>query len=271
MTNDLTSASAAQPSLAHSDSENAQLMNALIRAAADPSVSAEKLSALFDLHTKMQDRAARLEFAAALARAQAKFPIVERRGKIIYEPKRPGDPAPKPIQYALWEDVIEAITRPLSEEGLSLAFETDVQLAGESYRIVIKGILSHRDGYERTASSLPLLHDGTGGKNAIQAVQSTVSYGKRMVAGLLVNFASRGEDDDGARGAKIEGSEVISEEQYKQLADEITLQGGRTLEKFLEIFEIESLGDLPAKKFKAAMGALAHRRAQAVAGRAGNA
>jgi len=263
MTNELTAADAARTDVSRApESESAQLMAALVRAAADPSVSPEKMSALFDLHTRMQDRAARLEFSAALARAQAKFPIVERKGKIVYEPKRQGDAPPKPIQYALWEDVVEAITKPLSEEGLSLAFETDVQPAGESYRIVIRGILSHRDGYERTASSLPLLHDGTGGKNAIQAVQSTVSYGKRMVAGLLVNFASRGEDDDGAHGAPFDAGEMISEAQYKELADEIATQGGRTLEAVLTAFNIESLSDLPAAEFKNCKKRLAERRAR---------
>lgn len=263
MTNDVTAAADLVAP------EATRTLDLILRAALDPAVSPEKMSALFDLHARMADRAARLEFAAALSRAQARFPIIERKGKIAYEAKKPGDAAPKPIEYALWEDVVSAITKPLSEEGLSLSFDDDIQQIGESYRIVIIGILRHRDGWTEKVKSPPLMHDGTGGKNSIQAIQSTVSYGKRMTAGMLINFASRGEDDDGANGAKTEGAETVDEAQYRELAVEITLQGSeKTLPAVLKHFGIESLGDLPAARFQEAMDRLKLRRERAKGGAA---
>ncbi|WP_409524602.1 ERF family protein [Pseudomonas sp.] len=42
---------------------------------------------------------------------------------------------------------------------------------------------------------LPL--DTSGSKNAVQAVGSSTSYGKRYVMSALLNLTTRGEDDDG--------------------------------------------------------------------------
>ena len=39
--------------------------------------------------------------------------------------------------------------------------------------------------------------DTSGSKNGVQAVASSVSYGKRYTAGLLLNITTTGEDDDG--------------------------------------------------------------------------
>jgi hypothetical protein len=47
-----------------------------------------------------------------------------------------------------------------------------------------------------------LPHDSTGSKNAVQAVGSSTSYGKRYTACALLNITSRGEDDDGETAAK---------------------------------------------------------------------
>ena len=266
MTSELTTASAATDVGRAPESESAQLMAALVRAAADPSVSPEKMSALFDLHSRMQDRAARLEFAAALARAQAKFPIVERKGKIVVYSKadreRVGGPpkgaTPQQVTpYALYEDIVEAITPPLSAEGLSLSFETEQASDG---RIIVKGSLTHRDGHVKTVQTPPMQYDSTGSKNSVQAAVSTISYGKRMCAGLLCNVVSRGEDNDGADGAPLDTETLISEEQYRELAAEITAQGGKTLEAVLSAFEIESLADLPAHRFREAKDRLAERR-----------
>ena len=254
------------------DSESAQLIGALIRAAANPEISAEKMNALFDLHVRVQERAARLEFTAALARAAAKFPTVERRGKIVVFSKadreRPGGPPKdaKPIQetpYPLYEDIRDAITGPLSAEGLTLSFEVRTVPIGDSYRIIVVGHLRHRDGHEEVAETPPMVHDSTGSKNAVQAVKSTVSYGKRMVAELLTNVASRGDDDDAISAGYSASEDVISSAQYDEIAAEITSQGGRTLQAILDAFGVLSLSDLPASRYTECVNRLAQRRANA--------
>lgn len=60
-------------------------------------------------------------------------------------------------------------------------------------------VLSHIDGHEeRTSITVP--HDGSGGKNAIQAVGSAVSYGERYT--LLGALGLSADDDDDGKEAK---------------------------------------------------------------------
>src|SRR5690606_16446095 len=55
--------------------------------------------------------------------------------------------------------------------------------------------LTHKSGHrEETTIKLPA--DPSGNKNAVQAVASSVSYGKRYTAGALLNLTSHAEDDD---------------------------------------------------------------------------
>jgi hypothetical protein len=109
--------------------------------------------------------------------------------------------------------------------------------------------------------------DATGSKNNLQGLGSVKTYLMRYATILLLNIVTRdprdGLDNDGANGAPIEGRAVISEAQYKTLADEITAQGGKTLDAVLRIFGIESLAGLPAARFDECVSRLYDRRAAA--------
>jgi hypothetical protein len=75
---------------------------------------------------------------------------------------------------------------------------TALLLAIEYYKgqqIKIVGILSHKQGYtQETEIILP--SDTSGSKNAVQAIGSTISYGRRYVTCALLNI-STGDDNDG--------------------------------------------------------------------------
>jgi hypothetical protein len=76
------------------------------------------------------------------------------------------------------------------KHGFALTFRTDF-----TNGITVTGVLSHSAGH-REETSITLPADASGSKNAVQAVASTVSYGKRYTAGALLNLTSHGEDDD---------------------------------------------------------------------------
>jgi hypothetical protein len=57
----------------------------------------------------------------------------------------------------------------------------------------------HRGGHSEEATKF-YPADTSGSKNAIQAIGSSISYGKRYTASALLNLTSRKEDDDGAKG-----------------------------------------------------------------------
>lgn len=153
----------------------------------DPSVDVEKLQRLMDMQERVIKRNAEASFNAALAQLQADLPMIEERGGIK---DRSGNVQSR---YALWEDVNKAILPCLRTHGFSLTFRQEQKDGG----ICVTGVLSHKEGHsERTSITLPT--DTSGSKNAVQAVGSSVSYGKRYTAGMLLNLTSGDieQDDD---------------------------------------------------------------------------
>lgn len=200
-----------------------------------PDVPVERLEQMFELHRRVQADNARRAYYAAFARLQAALPAVARKGK-AHNDKR----------YARFEDLIAAIREPLAQHGFSVSFRTQ-QPDG---MLSITGVLAHELGHvEETTMKLP--QDTSGGKNAVQAWGSSVSYGKRYVLVTLLGIAT--DDDDDGRAAGM--GETISEKQYKELAD-LLKASGTQLEKFLAHYGIESLSDMPVKRFAEARGML---------------
>lgn len=218
------------------------------RAATNPAVDVDKLERLLSMRERIEARQAKNAYMAALAAMQPDLPIVERRGRIKIS--KSADDKGQP--YALWEDINEAIRPLLKLHGFTLSFRTGVAADG---KIMVTGILAHAEGHqEETTITLP--HDSTGSKNAVQAVGSSTSYGKRYTTIDLLNLTFKGEDDDG-KTAGI--GETISEEQEAALRAAI-MEVDADLPKFLKYMKVESLADLPAGKFQDALAALSAKR-----------
>jgi len=226
----------------------ASLMEVIARAASDASVDIDKMERLIAMQERISDRQAVVAFNSALAELQPQLPVISERGGIK---ARDGS-----VQstYALWEDVNEAIRPVLAAHGFALRFRVDRQ----ADQISVTGILSHREGHsEETTLSLPT--DTSGSKNAVQAVGSSTSYGKRYTAFALLNITSTDEDDDG-RAASAD--HPISVKQYDELGKMIVSTQSDT-GKFIEYLvnakklrDDQILEDLPAKHFQFAMDCL---------------
>lgn len=223
-------------------SETSALIHIIERAARDPSVDLDKLERLMGMHERILARDAKTAYASALADMQPKLPIIQERGAI-----KIGDDAKKWQKYALWEDINEAIKPILAEHGFALTFRTP-QTDG---KIAVTGVLSHRNGHsEETTMILPA--DQSGSKNAVQAIGSSTSYGKRYTAGALLNLTSRGQDDDGKMGGD---NEHLSDEQVATLENLITETGGN-IAKFCAFAKVETLADIFASRYEAAVAAV---------------
>lgn len=174
-------------------SESAAIIQVIERAAMNPNVDIDKMERLLQMQERIMERNAKAAYDAAFAVMQPELPIIEEHGGIK---DRGGN-----VQstYALWEDINESIKPVLSRHGFGISFRTGAR----DGKVVVTGILSHRDGHrEETTMELPV--DASGNKNAVQAVGSSTSYGKRYTAQALLNLTSRGEDDDGkAGGGKV--------------------------------------------------------------------
>lgn len=214
--------------------EAANMMAVIARAAADPACDLDKMERLLAMHERMQAKQAQAEFSDALASLQADLPSIGERGN-----------AAGRYTFALWEDINQVIKPILQRHGFALSFRTDTVTG-----VTVTGVLSHRNGHsEQTSITLPA--DPSGNKNAVQAVASSVAYGKRYTAGALLNLTSHGEDDDAFRSSTA----YVTEEQeatLRDLADSV----GADLPKFLAYMKVEHLRDIAAKDFTKAKAAL---------------
>lgn len=201
-------------------SENAAMVSMFERMASDPNVDVDKLERLMQMRERAIERQAKEQFDAAMSELQPDLPSIGERGN-----------AAGRYTYALWEDINTAIKPILMRHGFALTFRTDF-----ANGITVTGVLSHRGGH-REETSITLPADKSGNKNDVQAVASSVSYGKRYTAGALLNLTSHGEDDDAYRAGN--GPSVESHEWIKKASDcnspeelqEIWKTGGDALRK----------------------------------------
>lgn len=200
------------------------------RAARDPSIDVAKLEKLMELAERAQAREAKAAYYAALSEMQDELPIIQERGEIkIGGQDKPGQ------KYALWEDINRAIKPILKTHGFALSFRVG-QADG---KITVTGILSHRLGHaEDTTIYLPT--DTSGSKNAVQAVGSSTSYGKRYTASALLNLTSTGEDDDG----KFGGSSGLIDETELHNIQALIERTGTDIEALCKYFKVAALPDI---------------------------
>lgn len=228
------------------DRENA-IINVIARAAADPNTDIDKMERLLEMQERVMARQAQAAYYAALAELQPKLPVIGERGAIKDRNQN--------VQstYALWEDVNEAIRPMLAEHGFALSFK----VRRTDSEVITTGVLSHRLGHsEQTELALP--SDTSGSKNAVQAIGSSTSYGKRYTAFALLNITSTGEDDDGQKAGRPEPIDNQRWQILECVADAV----GADKIKFCQHLsqraktEITSLKDLPASQYDYALGRL---------------
>lgn len=224
-------------------SESAAIIAMIERAARDPAVDVDKMQRLFLMSVEAKANAARTEFLSAFARLQKDLPAVERKGTGHNNKK-----------YARFEDFVATIKPKLAENGFSLSF----RLEHTEKFIKVIGVLGHEAGHQE-ATEILLPADKSGNKNEVQAVGSTISYGKRYVGMTLLGIATEDEDDDGK--AAGDGA-LITDEQAAFIRDKID-EVGADIERFCGFMNVDGIAQIPAKQYDAALVALdAKRRAK---------
>lgn len=224
------------------------IMEVISRAASDPKTDVDKLERLLGMYERITAREAKAAYTRAMVAMKPELPVVDRKGRIEITDKATHTKIIQSTPYALWEDIDEAITPILSKHGFALTFRVGTTTDG---KITVTGVLSHQDGHSEE-TTLPLPHDSTGSKNSVQAVGSSLSYGKRYTATALLNIRTRGEDDDGvAAGA----DDTISDDQVQTIFDLIKRTKADTA-KFCKYMGVASVPDILAKDHDKAIIAL---------------
>ena len=233
------------------DSADAAELIAVIRTVArDPHFDVEKLRELRAIHKEWQAEQNEKSFFDALARAQAKMPVVEKNKHVYFEPKD-SNKDPTDYWHADYGALVKTIGPVLAAEGLAFGHNVIQQDGKITVECILRGYGHHE---KVTMSGAP---EGSPGMNAIQQSKSAVTYMKRSTFEAVTGAATEDDDDDG-RGAGP-AAELISAEQLAHLNAEIE-KAGADRAGFLEYLGIERLEDLPAGHYPKAAAALEEKR-----------
>lgn len=224
------------------------LQAALARAAADPRIDVEKMTKLFDLHQRIVEDQRKASFKAALARLQAKLPMISKDGQVIKD-------GVVLWRYAKREHIHEIIQPLLAEEGFALSFNEE-ELIGQASRR-FSCTLSHRDGHSETKyKTVPF--DASNKRSAAQSEGSTATYAMRYLTKMQLGIVEKDEDDDGMGG----GSEPITNDDalnIQALIDEAQPdpEARKVLkEGFLKYMGVAQIADITTRDYKKAVNAL---------------
>lgn len=204
------------------------LINIVEKLLERPDIDLDRVERFLSLQAAEQARIARMQYLAAISAAQPEIPAIPKRGT-----------GNNKVKYARWEDMQEKIFPVTSKHGLNVTHRVRV----EGGVVIVTCILSHDGGHQET-TELPLPIDGTGSKNAVQAIGSSVSYGKRYTAAALLGVRLEGEDPDGGPPP----SEAIDATQADYIRT-LLEDADKDEAKWCQYVKIETVEDLPAKKF----------------------
>lgn len=176
------------------DNSAASILLVIEKMANNRTSSTEKMVALLDMYERLQKMQAEKEFNQAMARLQAVLPFIDKKGRITFTDK---NDTVRNTPYAKFEDIEREIRALYIAEGFDTSY--DMMNSAEGRIIVILRI-SHVSGHYRLFHSPALMNDTSGKKNDLQAIGSTMSYGKRYCLTNGFGIVTQGEDDDGKKG-----------------------------------------------------------------------
>lgn len=140
---------------------NDPMLSMIERVCSDQNFDVSKMQQIFEMRERDFARQANMEFSSDFAKMQCELPEIEERTK------------GHNYKYASFEDVLREIKPTLKQYGFAVSFSIEQN----DKTVSVKATLMHRSGH-REETSITLPHDNSGSKNAVQAVGSTVSYGK---------------------------------------------------------------------------------------------
>lgn len=217
-------------------------------AAQDPNCDTGKMEALLKMHKQLVADQAETNFNRDYMAAKMEMPRVRRDGQVEYaeDKNKPDGPKKKAFKFARYEDIDKAI-RPIEQKyGFSRIFTTGPRPeAGGG--IVVYCTLLHKYGHSKN-TEIPVALDTSGGKNNIQAMGSSFSYGKRYTTEMVWDIVKEGEDDDG------QGYDIvpIDEAQFVEI-QRLIEESDTDTAKFCGHLKVESLKAITNKIYPKAI------------------
>lgn len=220
---------------------------ALIQTAVAKGCDAVTLEKLLAMQERLEANQARKAFVAALAAFKGNPPAIIKNKLVEFGNTK--------YKHATIDNVCNLLDKALAEHGLSFRWETENLDKG---LIRVSCILTHELGHsERT--SLQALPDGSGSKNPVQAIGSTVTYLQRYTLLAATGIAVQNTDDDG-RAAGNEDP-PLTDKQVEELAAGLNATKS-DWQKFLLNFRVEDLAEIKQSDFARAKEMIDRKRAR---------
>lgn len=206
-------------------------------------LQADQLERIVGLFREEQDRAAKREFAAAMARFQQECPSVPKDKTAKFVSKKSGTTVT--YSYAPLSTIKRVVGPVLHKHGFG--FSWDSEFAERHVKVTCT--LTHENGHTRSATFMAPI-DGTPMMSDAQKAKSALTFSQRVSLVQVLGLTDVDEDDDhGAHG----GADVrISDVQVAELQDYMRSldMSDESVQRFLSHLGADSLGSIYAGQFE---------------------
>ncbi len=241
------------PAMKKPKASGAISMEMVLMNAVDQGMDAQALEKLVDLKLKLDANEARKAFGVSLSRFQSQVENVIG--------KKDGAKTNQGIvtfKYAPIGDIMFAIRKPLTDNGLSVTF--DSKYDPEKKVRATTCTVTHELGHKEISLFESEIDPGTSVMNALQKQGSTLKYGERYSLCMALGIVTEAEDDDGVAGGKVEkkNGKLITENEAKKIT--AMINGRAEVETLvLAAYEVATVDLIPAKQFDDCIGRLEAR------------
>lgn len=230
---------------------NDNMASMFISMASNPDVDVDKLEKLMALYERDEARKSKVAFSKDFAKMQSELPTVAKSKTVSFKKDSNGDPITA-YKHATLEDIVDVVRPVLQTFGFAASFSVNT-----IDKVSVTCTLMHKEGHS-IETTITLNSDQSGGKNGVQAIGSSVSYGKRYTLASLLNIATR--DDDDAQAAMQKDSRVITAGQSKTLEAKFDQLPIERQDKFIDWLAsnqgVASIPEVRVSGFNAVMSAL---------------
>lgn len=225
------------------------MVSLIERLVLNPDADLDKLERMLALKREHDRDNARISFAGALAAARSKIPPIVKDATVDFTTR---DGKRTNYQHETLAGIAKVIDPILSEYGLSYRFRTNQGSGG----VQVTCIIAHAHGHSEE-TSLSCAPDGSGSKNAFQAVGSAVTYLQRYTLKAALGLSAE-MDDDGQSAAPRRNDDVrqdkpaprqrpatIDADQFRQLQTKAD-EAGVPLERIADQYKVDRAEELLA-------------------------
>lgn len=200
----------------------------LLALAVEKGADIDQLTKLMDLKERYDAANAKKAFFEAMAEFQSIVPTIKKTSQVKFNSTN--------YMFAPLGSIAEQIREPMRACGLSYRFEQNHQ-NGIEVVCIVTHILGHSERTPMIANA-----DQSGGKNAIQAIGSTVTYLQRYTLISALGLTTAEQDIDAQ--VAISTGKTLNVNQIKMIEDECKRQK-RDLNKLLNWVGVSRTKDIP--------------------------